>query len=72
MTNNSEAKGVEGNKIKEITMPKNKGKRSKIMTAKLKKDKDLFEIPPEKIRYEFFLEMNSMWKEYMQELLGNE
>ena len=44
----------------------------KLISSKFKKGKKLFAIPPEKIKYELFLKLNTLWKEYIEDLISKE
>jgi len=44
----------------------------KLISSKFKKEKKLFNIPPEKIKYELFLKLNTMWREYIEDLVSKE
>ena len=44
----------------------------KLISSKFKKEKKLFAIPPEKVKYELFLKLNILWKEYIEDLVATE
>ena len=57
--------------VKPKSMAKHAGKL-KLISSKFKKEKKLFAIPPEKIKYDLFLKLNNIWKEYIEELVSKE
>jgi len=44
----------------------------KLISSKFKKEKKLFAIPPEKVKYDLFLKLNTLWKEYIEDLVSKE
>ena len=42
--------------------------RGKIMSAKERKDRRLFDIPPEALKYELYQSLHQLWKEYFAQL----
>jgi len=49
-----------------------KVKKKKIMSSKFKKERKLFDIPKDKVKYEAFLGLNKAWNEYIIELLAGD
>ncbi|XP_028931661.1 ribonuclease P protein subunit p29 [Ornithorhynchus anatinus] len=48
--------------------PKEKRRRSKGLSARRRRDLRLFEIKPEQQRYDLFLPLHKLWKEYIRDL----
>lgn len=46
-------------------------KRSKVMKAKEQREKNMFKIPEEARKYEMYVPLHAMWKEYIDSLVGN-
>ncbi|EDO36711.1 predicted protein [Nematostella vectensis] len=46
-----------------------KVKKSKCMSAREKREKKVYDIEPEHQRYELFLPLHKLWREYMQDML---
>lgn len=59
-------------KFQNTQAAKNRKTKSTLISSKLKKSKKLFEISPDKVRYETFQEINALWNEYIGELIGPE
>jgi len=61
--------------LDKFVKPKSAFKQSgkvKLISSKFKKEKKLFVIPPEKIKYDLFLRLNTFWKTYAEDLIATE
>ncbi|KAI9297741.1 hypothetical protein K502DRAFT_323127 [Neoconidiobolus thromboides FSU 785] len=47
-------------------------KKAKPLTCKEKRESGIYEIPEEAKKYEYFVPLNKLWQQYVDELVCNE
>ncbi|KAG0328735.1 RNase P/RNase MRP complex subunit [Podila humilis] len=57
--------------VKEQSKRRKRANKSKVLTAKEKRELHVYDIPLEARKYELFLPLNALWKGYMQEIFGS-